>query len=147
MKQILQENTTCHQVTSGWRWREEPNKQTATIPSTKVFKLLQWSKANLAILHGDTRGAATHIAYLRFDTIRGVARDREHGLFALEISERLSERNINRSATTRRDAEILAPRRDSGSLPSLEAENGIRIEVIKGRSGRTLSYVMPPRRI
>jgi hypothetical protein len=45
-------------------------------------------KAALTILHGETRGTATHIAYLRLDTLRGVARDRVHGLFALEVSER-----------------------------------------------------------
>ena len=48
---------------------------------------LHRTKAALTILQGNTRRAATHIAYLRFDTLGGVARGRAHRLFALEISE------------------------------------------------------------
>jgi hypothetical protein len=53
---------------------------------------LHRTKSALTILQGDTRRPATHIAYLRFDTLGGVARGRVHGLFALEISECLFDK-------------------------------------------------------
>ena len=57
------------------------------IPLTQVFTLQHCPKVNATILHCDTCGAATHIAYIRFDTLLGVARARVYGLFALEIIE------------------------------------------------------------
>jgi len=90
-----------------------------------VFKLLHRPKATLTILHGETRGAATHIAYLRLDTLRGVARDRAHGLLTLEVSEcRLYNRK--HELVNHEDTVILAPKRDTGSPPSLDAEKGFR---------------------
>ena len=53
-----------------------------------MFTLQHCPKVNATILHSDTCGAAAHIAYIRFDTLLGVARGRVHGLFALEIIER-----------------------------------------------------------
>ena len=53
----------------------------------QVFKLLHRTIAGQTILHGETRRSASHIAYLRFDTLLGVTRDCAHGLFTLEISE------------------------------------------------------------
>jgi hypothetical protein len=58
------------------------------IPSTKVFGLQHCPKASVTILHRNTRRAATHIAYIRLDTLLGVARGRKHGLFALKFIER-----------------------------------------------------------
>ena len=57
------------------------------IPLTQVFTLQHCPKVNATILHGNTCGAAAHIAYIRFDTLLGVARGRVHGLFALEVIE------------------------------------------------------------
>jgi hypothetical protein len=59
----------------------------------------------LTILQGNTRRTATHIAYLRFDTLGGVARDRAHGLFALKISECLfdKKRQLVNSEAKRRE--------------------------------------------
>ena len=83
----------------------------------------------MTILQGDTRRAATHIAYLRGDTLGRVARGRPHGLFALEISECLFDKGhqlVNGKAKRR---EILAPpKQDSSLLASLEAEKGESVE-------------------
>ena len=96
-----------------------------------MSKLLHRPEAGQTILQGDTRRAASHVTYLRIDTLLGVARDRAHRLFALEISEcRLFDKKYQ-LIKKHRDVEILKPKRDSSSLASLETERGIRIEVMK----------------
>jgi hypothetical protein len=107
------------------------------IPSTQVFALLHCPKASVTILHGKTRRAATHIAYICLNTCLGVARGREHGLFALEIIERrlFNKKHQLANHKAQRCENFRTETRLGFASISKDGKRGIRREVMNGIRG------------
>ena len=113
--------------------KETNARNDSLLRSQLATKRLHRTKAALTVLQGDTRRAATHIAYLCFDTLGRVARDRVHRLFALEISECLFDKEhqpVN-SEANRRENPRTETRLEFDSI-SENRKKGIRSELRRG---------------
>jgi len=92
------------------------------MPLGKSFELLSClhrSKAFDAVLDGNARRAASHVTYLRLDTIPSAC-GRSHGLFTLQISERLVHMKTISFSPVK--GLFYAQQPDSGPFPCLKVK-------------------------